>query len=93
MFAEGADGTHKITLNLWNKLRRGTSKATKQSVDRRSGVKKKMLGALKALRGNHDRRLRFIRWHINGIKPFHTVNMPDQSHFFRLLNSLKDECI
>ena len=65
------------------------SKAAKQSVDR-SRVKKRTLGALKALSGTHDRRLRLIGWKINGIKTFCTMNTPDQRHFFELGNGLKD---
>ena len=82
---EGVDGTHKIALSLWNKLRRGMSKAVKQSVDRRSGVKDKTLGTLKALKGGHDRRVSLIRSQINDVKPFHTTNMPDQKPPFQIV--------
>ena len=54
-------------------------------MDRGSEAKKKALGALEVLKGSHDQRLRMIRGKINDIKPFHTMNMPDPSLFFRFM--------
>ena len=93
VFVEGADGTHKIALSHWNKPQWWKLEATKQSVDWSSRVNKRTLGALKALSGNNDRRMRLIDWQINGVKIFHMMNMPDQSHFSGLRNGLKDRGI
>ena len=59
-------------------------------MDRGSEAKKKALGMLEALKGSHDQRLRMIRGQINGVKPFHMVNMSNPSYFFIFMKWFKE---